>query len=77
MGIVAHGMAGFDFAKARANLHVPELFDVAAMFALGRPGDPALLTPNYRDLEVPSQRRPTGESLCEGVFNFTNVEKPV
>ena len=70
MGIVAHGMAGFDFARARTDLNVPEAFDVAAMFALGRPGDPDQLPENYRALEIPSQRRPVRESICEGVFNF-------
>ena len=76
MGIVSHGMAGFDFAKARTALHVPEVFDVAAMFALGRPGDPEQLPPNYRSLEIPNQRRPIRESMCEGTFNFAD-EKTV
>jgi nitroreductase len=72
MGIVAHGMAGFDFAKAKTVLNVPDVFDVAAMFALGRPGDPNQLPENYRAMEIPSQRRPVQESICEGVFNFAN-----
>lgn len=72
MGIVAHGMAGFDFAKARTALNVPDVFDVAAMFALGHPGNPEQLPPNYRDLEKPSQRRPIRESICEGPFNFAD-----
>lgn len=70
MGLVSHGMAGFDFAKARTDLRVPEHFEVAAMFALGRPGDPDQLPENYREMEVPSQRRPVRESLCEGPFQF-------
>ena len=37
MGLVAHGMAGFDFDKARTVLRVPEHFAVAAMFALAGP----------------------------------------
>jgi len=72
MGLVAHGMAGFDFAKAKKVLNVPETFDVAAMFALGRPGDPCVLPDNYRAMEIPSQRRPVRASICEGVFNFAN-----
>lgn len=72
LGIVAHGMAGFDFAKARTVLHVPEVFGVAAMFALGRPGNPDELPPDYRALEIPSQRRPIRESICEGAFNFVD-----
>jgi nitroreductase len=70
MGIVSHGMAGFDFKKAREVLKVPEHFDVAAMFALGRPGDPDKLPEDYREGEQPSQRRPIRDSICEGAFNF-------
>jgi nitroreductase len=70
MGLVAHGMAGFDFAKARTALGVPDHYDVAAMFALGRPGDPDHLPPELREREVPSGRRPVRESICEGRFQF-------
>lgn len=70
MGLVAHGMAGFDFARARQTLRVPEHFDVAAMFALGRPGDPEQLPESYRKMEVPSPRRPAALSICEGPFAF-------
>src|SRR6478609_251875 len=38
MGLVVHGMMGFDFDKARTQLKVPDDYDVAAMFAAGRPG---------------------------------------
>ena len=75
MGLVSHGMAGFDFEKARGVLRVPDHFAVAAMFALGRPGDPDQLPEDYRAMEVPSQRRPVKESICEGAFNFPN-ERP-
>ena len=37
MGLVVHGMQGFDFEKARTTLTVPEDYAVAAMFAAGRP----------------------------------------
>lgn len=73
MGIVAHGMAGFDFEKARTTLQVPDAFAVAAMFALGRPGDPRSLPQNFREMEVPSQRRPVKESVCEGAFQFVDA----
>lgn len=70
MGLVAHGMAGFDFGKAATNLQVPPEYSVAAMFALGRPGDPEVLPENLQRVEVPSGRRPLEESVREGRFSF-------
>lgn len=70
MGLVAHGMAGFDFQQAHKILKVPENFAVAAMFALGRPGDPEALPERLRNIEIPSDRRPISQSICEGAFNF-------
>jgi len=70
MGLVCHGMAGFDFEKARTVLKVPDDYAVAAMFAVGRPGDPGALSPELREREKPSDRRPVRESICEGVFRF-------
>src|SRR5215211_1318470 len=64
MGLVAHGMAGFDFEKARSSLQVPEHFAVAAMFALGRPGSLEDLPADYREDEVPTGRRPVRQSIC-------------
>jgi hypothetical protein len=49
---------------------VPDEFAVAAMFALGRPGDPADLPEQLRENETPSGRRPVQQSICEGVFAF-------
>ena len=66
MGLVAHGMAGFDFEKARISLRVPDHFAVAAMFALGRPGNLADLPLELRERETPSCRRPVRESIHEG-----------
>jgi Nitroreductase len=70
MGLVAHGMAGFDFDRARTALRVPEEFAVAAMIALGRPGDPDLLPPDFKEKETITSRRPVRESICEGPFQF-------
>jgi nitroreductase len=70
MNLVAHGMAGFDFERAHRTLKVPDDYAVAAMFALGRPGDPESLSPELREREKPSGRRPAKESICEGPFAF-------
>jgi nitroreductase len=68
MGLVVHGMQGFDFDRARSVLGVPEDYAVVAMFAVGRPGDPALLPEPLREREVPSGRRPVREFIREGGF---------
>ncbi|WP_395752370.1 nitroreductase family protein [Prosthecobacter sp.] len=68
MGLVVHGMAGFDFERARSELRVPDDHDIAAMFAVGRPGDPEELPEKLRQMEVPSDRRPVHESIQEGAF---------
>jgi len=70
MGLVAHGMQGFDYDKARRVLAVPDDYAVAAMCVLGRPGDPADLPEDVREREVPSGRRPVRESIREGKFAF-------
>lgn len=70
MGLVCHGMAGFDNGRARTELKVPDDFDVEAMVALGRPGDPDRLPDQLKQREVPSDRRPLREITCEGPFGF-------
>jgi nitroreductase len=72
MGLVAHGMAGFNFSKAFTTLRVPEHFAVAAMFAVGRPGAVHDLPPELREREVPSNRRPVRESIWEGAYDPKN-----
>jgi nitroreductase len=70
MGLVVHGMQGFDFDRARQELAVPDDYSVDAMFAVGRPGDPADLPPEVRAREQPSGRKPVSEIICEGRFAF-------
>jgi nitroreductase len=70
MGLVVHGMAGFDRGKARATLGVPEDYDVEAMVAVGHPGDPAGLPPARLARETPSGRKPVREFIREGPFAF-------
>lgn len=70
MDLVCHGMAGFNTSKARADLKVPDDFEVEAMFALGRPGDPDSLPDQLKEREVPTDRKPLREITCEGPFKF-------
>lgn len=69
-GLVVHGMQGFDYDRARADLKIPEGFQVEAMAAIGRPADPSSLTPELRAKEAPSDRRKLEQTICEGPFCF-------
>jgi len=68
MGLVVHGMMGFDWRRASDVLRAPAGFVPAAMFAVGRPGDAAELPDALREREKPSGRRPIEESIGEGPF---------
>jgi len=70
LGLVTHGMQGFDYERARAELGIPEGFRVEAMAAVGRPGDPSRLPESLREREAPSGRKPLSEITCEGAFRF-------
>jgi nitroreductase len=72
MGLVIHGMQGFDFEKAHRVLNVPDDFAIAAMFAVGQPGDPNELPKELRERESPSGRKPVEEIICEGAFSFAD-----
>lgn len=67
-GLVVHGMAGFDYAKAKSTLHVPDEFSVEAMAAVGRPGPKEDLPPQHLARESPSQRRPVSELVFAGPY---------
>ena len=68
MGLVSHGMAGFDTDRARTELKVPDDFTVDAMIAIGRPGKVEDLPEPLRARESPSPRKPVGEITLEGGF---------
>jgi nitroreductase len=69
-GFVVHGMQGLDYDRARTALNIPEGFQVEAMVAIGKPGDPKTLPEDLRAKEVPSDRRKLEETICEGPFCF-------
>ncbi|MEP6822375.1 MAG: nitroreductase family protein [Chthoniobacterales bacterium] len=69
-GLVVHGMVGFDYERARAELKIPDAFQVEAMAAIGKPGNPDSLPEKLQKAESPNERRPVSESICEGAFAF-------
>jgi nitroreductase len=67
-GLVAHGMQGFDYVKARESLEIPDDFDVMAMIAIGKRGKKENLPPNLQEKESPNDRKPLQEIIMEGSF---------
>ncbi|HXX98213.1 MAG TPA: nitroreductase family protein [Candidatus Bathyarchaeia archaeon] len=67
-GLVAHGMAGFDYVKARIDLEIPDSFDVMAMIAIGKKGPKDNLPQQLQEREYPSDRKPLAEIVMEGQF---------
>jgi nitroreductase len=64
LGILAHGMAGFDPAKARELYGIPDSHEAVAAIGLGYPGDPQGAP---EDLRKRNQRRPR-RTLQQFVF---------
>lgn len=69
-GLVVHGMAGFDYEKARSELQIPQGYEVHAMAAVGKPGRKEDLSLKLQEREVPSDRKKLGQIICEGKFGF-------
>ncbi|MBI5388765.1 nitroreductase family protein [Candidatus Woesearchaeota archaeon] len=68
MGLVTHGMAGFDYEKARKELKVPEDFTIDAMVAIGKHGKKDMLPKEMQEREFPSDRKKVSEIAWEGGF---------
>ncbi|MDB5662211.1 MAG: putative nitroreductase [Sphingomonas bacterium] len=66
MGLQAHGMTGFDIARAQTELHVPERYRVEAAIAVGRPGDKSVLPEVLQGREAPNGRNPVDSFASEG-----------
>ncbi|WP_027091394.1 nitroreductase family protein [Cohnella thermotolerans] len=67
-GLATHAMTGFDFAKAREILEIPEDHAIQALVAIGYQGAKENLPEGIRAREVPSQRVPVKDVLYEGSF---------
>ena len=55
--LVAHGMQGFDYEKARIDLEIPDNFDVMAMIAIGKKGPKDNLPLQLQEREYPNDRK--------------------
>jgi len=70
MGLVVHGMGGFDAQAARDTLKIPAVYAVDAMAAIGRPGPLENLPEGYQKMEAPTDRKKVTEFISEGSFPF-------
>ena len=67
-GLVAHGMQGFDYDKARIDLVIPDDFEVMAMIAIGKKGTREGLPPELQKKEKLSDRKPLKDIIMEGFY---------
>lgn len=68
MGWYAHGMVGFDMARAFTELNVPKGYRVEAAYAVGQLGDKSSLPEALQAREQPNDRKPLTELAFEGGF---------
>lgn len=67
-GLVTHGMAGFDYEKARKDLGVPDDYDIVAMIAIGKRGPKEKLSLELQAREMPNSRKPLSDIVMEGKY---------
>ena len=67
-GLVAHGMQGFDYEKAREKLDIPEEYEVEAMVAVGSQEDESKL-PEEAQVK-PNGRKDLSQIASRGEFSF-------
>lgn len=70
MGLVIHGMAGFDYKKAREALDIPEDYKIEAMIAVGKKGNKNDLPEFLKEREVLSGRNKVESFIFEGKFRL-------
>ena len=68
MGLAAHGMEGFDYAKARKAIGLPKDYDVEMMFAVGKAGDPS----KFKEKEI-SGEKPNVRKKCRNLLLKENL----
>lgn len=68
MGLIAHGMSGFDYDLAKKGLNVPDDYSVEMMIAIGKHGKVENLPENLHAGEKPNDRKTLNEIVFEGKF---------
>jgi nitroreductase len=65
-GLVAHGMQGFDYERAKEVLGLNDEYEVHMMVAIGKPGDKESLPEGMQKQESPNSRKSVNEIAFEG-----------
>lgn len=68
LGLIAHGMAGFDYGAMGALIGLPDGYAVEAMCAVGYPGPIENLPEELRGTEKPNGRKPVSAFASEARF---------
>jgi nitroreductase len=68
MGLVVHGMEGFDYEKAHKVVQASDDYEVEAMCAIGKPGRVQDLSADLQKKEEISDRRPLKEIVFAGLL---------
>lgn len=68
LGLVCHAMGGFDQARARAALGIPDGYAPQVMIAVGHPGRAEDLPEDHRGRDRPNQRGPIAGRIHAGAF---------
>lgn len=70
LGLHVHSMAGFDGAKARKDLGIPEGYEPIAVVALGYLGSPDTLSETQKERELaPRKRKPLSQLVFGGEWD--------
>ena len=73
MGLIVHGMAGYNAEPLREQLHISDEYNVELMIAVGRPGKIEDLPEKFQEREKPNQRKSLEEIVFEGKDGFKNM----
>lgn len=68
LGLVAHGMEGFDYDKARTVLTVPSDYTIECIVAIGKRAPKEALPSELQKREEPNERKPLKDIVFKGSF---------
>lgn len=70
MDLVVHGIAGFNYEKAKMLLNIPDSYQIEAMCAIGKKGKIEQLPEDIQKQEHRREKKPLKDLVSEGKFIF-------